>query len=219
MAHTAAHEHLWLLSTYVVRHTVRGMGAPAPPDVWASAFPMALPDALPRGTSMSPLRGGMRLREVLASRASPQKKAPVDRPLDTSQSTGAFAQPHPVFSAVKTDYNSPCHAPTPRGGGLTRVAGHSCLASPSVCSTSFQVRCLDGPYLPFFRMGNKKGVARRLLQEERCGRAPVKVLAWVWYTNCTRRAKFFVSLRVICVAVSGRRRLRCLQGLANKGTR
>ena len=71
------------------------------------------------------------------------------------------------------------------------VAGHSCLASPSVCSTSFQVRCLDGPYLPFFRMGNKKGVARRLLQEERCGRAPVKVLAWVWYTNCTRRAKFF----------------------------
>src|SRR6516165_5988780 len=82
MAHTAAHEHLWLLSTYVVRHTVRGMGAPAPPDVWASAFPMALPDALPRGTSMSPLRGGMRLREVLASRASPQKKAPVDRPLD-----------------------------------------------------------------------------------------------------------------------------------------
>jgi hypothetical protein len=36
------------------------------------------------------------------------------------------------------------------------VAGQSCLAGPSVCSTSFHIRYLYGPHLPFFKIGNKK---------------------------------------------------------------
>ena len=68
-------------------------------------------------------------------------------------------------------------------GGLARVAGQSCLAGPSVCSTSQHVRFLGGPHSSFPRIRNKKAsidaCCRRLavVRCSGCTRAPVKIFA------------------------------------------
>src|SRR6266699_4236237 len=51
-------------------------------------------------------------------------------------------------------------------GGLARVAGQSCLAGSSVCSTSCDPRRSDNVHLPFTGRGNKKGANRSRLQHK-----------------------------------------------------
>jgi hypothetical protein len=82
------------------------------------------------------------------------------------------------------------------------VAGQSCLACPSVCSTSFHIRCLYGPHLPFFKIGNKKWSL------DACCRRSVAVVRLLkllrGYGTLTARGKqgFFVTLRGVHVVVS-----------------
>jgi hypothetical protein len=41
---------------------------------------------------------------------------------------------------VEIPYNTPCHEHTPRGRGLARVAGQSCLAGPAVALAASVLR-------------------------------------------------------------------------------
>jgi hypothetical protein len=52
-----------------------------------------------------------------------------------------------VHTAVEIHYNECRHEPTPRGGGLARVAGQSCLAGPSVLQLHLCSR--RGPDKPY----------------------------------------------------------------------
>jgi hypothetical protein len=140
MAHTAAHEHLWPLSTYVVRHTVYGMGSPAPPDVCASAFPNGPSRCPPSWDRCEPSRRWHMTAGGARQRSLPTKKAHVDRLIGTRRSMCAFAQSHSGCSAVNT------HAKSPFAYASWRRASDSC--QPQQPRSPFRVLNLVRAVMP-----------------------------------------------------------------------
>jgi hypothetical protein len=69
----------------------------------------------------------------------PHKKRYTQTLLPKNGSTCTFAQPYILFFAMEALYNYVYHEHTPRGRGLAMVARQSCIAGPSVFSTSYHV--------------------------------------------------------------------------------